>query len=285
MTAVESGRYFGREVPLQQLLWHYGQVGAVFPDNATLQLAELVKFSSFLPLEKSERVYALARVLQGAYAAKEKKTVDAALVDLYACQSIDRPLGYGIVGETVKGSLNVLDALWPNLPASDKLSIGTMIDALFYQYRKANTIGFVVAVDAEREALEEELENVGASLRKDGAVTIVEHANFYAIICQGKSLTAATEATLTVVEDHAAKWVLMPGIAGSLGKPSQDPAQSGKFIGPDQGDVVIAASLAPYGVRDKVRRTVENAKVPFEESTWAIDSDRPPTLPLGTCGG
>ena len=52
-------------------------------------------------------------------------------------------MGYGLMGDVVKGSLNVLDAIWPNLNEADKSDIGGMIDALLARYARNNTIGFV----------------------------------------------------------------------------------------------------------------------------------------------
>ena len=65
---VVDGKYGGRHVPHRQALWHYGQVAAaLFPDESKQQVAVLADFSWLKdPIEDAERVFILARVLQGA---------------------------------------------------------------------------------------------------------------------------------------------------------------------------------------------------------------------------
>jgi nucleoside phosphorylase len=43
-----------------------------------------------------------------------------------------------------------------------------------------------------------------------------------------------------------------------------------KFDGPDVGDLVIASSLAPYRLRDKVRKQIVNARVPRLGATFGL---------------
>jgi nucleoside phosphorylase len=269
----ESGvyTYHGRKVSPRHLLWHYGQVVAQFGMGAAVQ-AERLKDFSWLDdhMEKSERVFILARVLQGSYTAKDKFTIARALKELYGCENLDRPLGQGLMGDTVKGSLNVLDALWPNLEKEDKTRITSMLDALLEQYYKANTVGFVLAIDHEMDTI---LQEFGANARfekKEDSLAIVIHPKFRAVIVKGKSLGDVLNATTIAIKEHGAKCVIMPGIAGSLGQSVEDPTDGVKFIGPDKGDVVVATSLAPYRIREKVREEIQNANVPFDGSAWMI---------------
>jgi adenosylhomocysteine nucleosidase len=197
-------------------------------------------------------------------------TVARALSELYKTQKLNRPLGYGLMGDVVKGSLNVLDALWPNLSSADKGEIAGMVDALVARYARSNTIGFIVAIEHEVQALEEELKNIGATIEGMGGARIVRHPKFRAVICVGKSLIAAINATSTLIPQHKAKWVIMSGVAGSLGKPTQAIGEGAQFKGPDKGDIVVATSMAPFRIRDKVRMGIENAKVPFEGDTWMV---------------
>ena len=268
---IVAGKYRDREVPALQVLWHYGQAVALFPTEAKEQIARLTDFSwSKESIEADERVYVLARVLQGAYAADKSHTIEEALALLYKAQNLSRPLGYGLMGDVVKGSLNVLDAIWPNLKPEEKGDIGKMIDALLACYAKSNTVGFIVAIDHEVQALEEALKSVGATTETKGGTTIVKHKKFTAAICVGKSLNAATIATSALIERHNAKWIIMSGVAGSLGKSTTKKDAGAQFRGPDKGDVVVATSMAPFRIRDKVRSEIENAKVPFDGDAWMV---------------
>jgi len=271
---IADGKYLGHDISPLHALWHYGQVVALFSKAETQsQAARLFDFSPLkAPMEQSERVYMLARILQGALAVRNDAAAGEALDRLYKCQNLKRPLGQGLVGETVKGSLNVLDALWPQLSPRDKEAIGVMLDALLEQYAKANTIGFPVAIAHEAEAVQAELLAFGARVaHKADDVTFVEHdaLQFRAVICLGKAIGGATGATLALIKEHRARWVIMSGIAGSLG--TSVASEGGvQFRGPDKGDVVIAAASAPFQIRRKLREVIENAKVPFNGSTWLM---------------
>ena len=267
---IENGQYRKRRISWRHLLWHYGQVVAVFGHDAKEQADGLADFAWVSePHEKSERVYALARVLQGAYAAEQNEITKTALEHLYKCQNLARPLGQGLIGDTVKGSLNVLDALWPNIESSDKAAIDIMVDALINAYAKANTIGFQVAIGFEAETLEQELNKQGAKVEPlvDGARQ-VKHPKFYGVICQGKSNAEANNATTTLIERWGAKWIIMSGVAGSLGTSVRTGPDRAEFQGPTEGAVVVATSLAPFRLRDKTRATSTTAAVPFGGRTW-----------------
>jgi nucleoside phosphorylase len=267
---VVGGKYRGQDVSAPHVRWHYGQVVALFGKQAKVQADQLADFSCFDgKMEKSEQVYMLARVLQGAYEVKDKPTTTEALRRLCRCQNLARPLGQGLMGDTVKGSLNVLDALWPNLEDKEKTDIGSMLDALLFQYAKANTIGFIVAIPHEMEELEKQLRSIGATFKRTDTTSIVTHEKFLAVISEGKSVTEVTAKTIDLIKEHRAKWIIMSGIAGSLGY-SVDKDGKEEWYGPDVGDVVIATSLAPFGIRNKVRVEVTNARVPFAGSDWRI---------------
>ena len=83
-------------------------------------------------------------------------------------------------------------------------------------------------------------------------------------------MNAATTATSALIEKHNAKWIIMSGVAGSLGKSTEKKGEGAQFKGPDKGDVVVVTSMAPFRIRDKVRREIENAKVPFDGDTWMV---------------
>ncbi|MGY4198943.1 5'-methylthioadenosine/S-adenosylhomocysteine nucleosidase family protein [Bradyrhizobium sp. USDA 4520] len=270
LETIVDGKYRGREIPARQLLWHYGQVVALFPTETKEQVERLTDFSwSKEAMEDDERVFVLARVLQGAYAADNSDTIERALTLLYKAQNLSRPLGYGLMGDVVKGSLNVLDALWPHLN-QEKADIAKMIDALLVSYARSNTVGFIVAIDHEVEAIEDALKSVGATIERKSGTTIVKHKKFSAAIRIGKSLNAATTATSALIEKHNAKWIIMSGIAGSLGKSTAKNGDGAQFKGPDKGDLVVATSMAPFHIRDKVRKEIENAKVPFDGDAWMV---------------
>jgi adenosylhomocysteine nucleosidase len=186
-------------------------------------------------------------------------------------------LGSGILGDNVKGSLNVLEALWPELAANEKKRIGAMIDVL-QQFRvAANTIGVVVAIDNEAGAAKKAFPQAGARVVSDrGSTTVIEHQQYRVVMCQGKGLVGVLDATRTLVDQHNVTCVIMFGIAGSLGRLTRK-GRKGQFQGPDRGDVVVATALAPYRIYDKVRKEIENAEVPFRGKTWrTIPTD--PTL-------
>jgi len=265
---VEDGKYRGRDVPPYQILWHYGQVLAEFQQKDSEQAQQIADLSCLETIEKSDRVYALARVLQGARAIEDEVTVQAALAELYDCQNLKRPLGQGLMGDNVKGSLNLLEALWPMLSPKHKENIGSMIDGMLREHAKANTVGILVAIKCEREAVLEAFNFPKARVTPSDEPTVIEYDKYRVVVCQGKSLTDATLATAALIGKHKAKWVIMAGIAGSLRAPVATQGEGVQFLGPNKGDVVIAASIAPFRIREKVRKEIENAKVPFAGSTW-----------------
>jgi len=139
-------------------------------------------------------------VLQGALKLSDKATINAALEKLYELEAFDRPLGQGVVGETVKGSLNVLEALWPKVQAGQKLRIRAMMDALLQAHVRANTVGIIVAIDHEADAAKKAFSDVGASITTSGDTTmVVEHANYRAVVCQGKALVGVGDVTRTLL--------------------------------------------------------------------------------------
>jgi nucleoside phosphorylase len=285
---IENGCYRGKGVPPYQILWHYGQVVAEFPTEATAPQAQAIADLSALMPEVTpaiaDRVYALARVLQGALKLSNKALIDESLKRLFRFEATDRPLGQGILGENVKGSLNVLEALWPWVQPGQKLQIGAMIDALLQAQVRTNTVGIVVAIDHEAKAARKAFCKAKAKISESGdAAMFVEHADYRAVICQGKALIGVTEVTHTLIKQHKVKWLIMFGIAGSLGSFVKSRTKKGSrnkkiyFKGPDKGQVVTATSLAPFRIYDKVRTEIVNAKVPFHGDNWlGVPTD--PTL-------
>src|SRR4051812_31946909 len=128
---IERGRYRGRQVTSWQLSWHYGQVVGEFQRAASEQAAELADFSWLsVPLEPDKRAQVLARILQGAGAVKDRRTVLQALEELYRCETPGRPLGQGMIGASIEASLDTLEALWLHLDDREKASINAMLEAL-----------------------------------------------------------------------------------------------------------------------------------------------------------
>jgi nucleoside phosphorylase len=307
---ITNGKYREREVSPHLVIWHYGQVIAEFPDAPRAK--ELVKIIGDLSpikttMEKTDQVYALARALQGANATNNAKAANSAITRLYECQNLDRPLGQGLVGENVKGSLNVLEALWPALAPDEKADVGAMVDNLLKAHIAANTVGVLVAIPREEEALSTAFEERGGvkvaipleellvrnAFKDRGAVpkpgrdvvaiegkppqeiTVIEHERYRVVICRGKALIGVTDATRTLIDKYKAKWVIMSGIAGSLGSIVKE-GENETFRGPDVGHVVVAATMAPYRIRDKVRDDVIiNAKVPLGTETWMVIPTNP----------
>src|ERR1043165_1030527 len=220
LTPVKDGKYRSRVVKPYQRLWHYGQVVAVFGPQAAEQAREIGDFAPLKKVTKADRVYALARVLQGALRVGDEKTRDAALDALYKCEDQGRPLGEGLVGDNVKGSLNVLEAVWP-LVGTDMLRkrLRIMADTLKRARLRANTIGIVVTIPNEEKAIRQvfEDEKVPAKETEDAPGTIIfEHENYRVVVCRDKAIIGVHEATKKLIDTHKAKWLIMVGIAGSL---------------------------------------------------------------------
>jgi nucleoside phosphorylase len=264
---VVGGEYLERKARPDYQHWHLGQVIAEFPSDSTSQHSELSNLEEIDRLtETSQRAYALARVVQGAVASGDEGTRKRALSMLYRCQDLSRPLGSGIIGDHVKASLNTLEALWPTLDTEDRVEVRSMIEALLGARRRSNRTGILVAVKHERDACIKVFEKDRARVVDDGDVIEIDHADYQAVILTGKALIGATHATLNLISAHNVTRTIMIGIAGSLGQKDR----KGKFIGPDKGDVVIASSTAAYRVREKVRETIVDAPVPFDDSTWGV---------------
>jgi hypothetical protein len=162
---ISDETYRGRRVSDDLMFWHYGQVVHEFPNESAQQQLEMKNLSSIKQIDdKAYRVYALSRVVQGAIRTKDQDTLRNAITSLYEYQDLMRPLGQGLMGDNIKGSLNVLEALWPSLKTPDKQKIGTMVDALAAAHSRANTIGIVVAIDHEFAAIRKAFEDKGASV-------------------------------------------------------------------------------------------------------------------------
>lgn len=274
LVQIDAGEYGGRKVQPYQQAWHYGQVVAEFPVDATAQAKFITDFSYLDSTSgKADRVYALARVLQGAAKAADNRTVTAAIDELYKYEDLGRPLGQGLMGDKVKGSLNVLEALWPTLQPGQKTRIRVMVDTLMRAHLEANTVGIVVAIGNEMEAAKKVFTAAGArvSLEELGT-TVLEHEDYHVVVCADKAIMGAQEATKKLIDKHKVQWLIMFGIAGSLAEFVEAPGTPPKLVGrgPDIGEVVIATSLAPYGIYQKIRENIEIAKVPFRGNAWWI---------------
>lgn len=256
---IEDGKYLSRTVLPHYYAWHYGQVVSCFSgDESKFQKEQVRDLHSIQELpEKCDQVYALARVIQGVHEIGDEETKSAALKMIYDCQELGRPFGTGLLADSVKGSLNVLEAIWPMLKMADFDDVNAMLDELLVLYKSVNTVGVVVAVPKEVEACKKAFEAVGAQVKIRDQSLIVHHKNYEAVIVHDKSTLGAAKATNDLIDKHNARWILNIGIAGSLGKPTK-------------GDVVIATSTAAFGIREKVRQEVESVRVPFQGIEWDI---------------
>ena len=276
---IDNGVYRGRPVPPEQMLWHYGQIVHQYTKNQTVEQAKAIRDLTALDgREKDEQVYALARVLQASQKIEDAETTGNALSKLYECENPRRPLGQGIIGDNVKGSLNVLEALWPELRPSDKKRTGEMIDALQQRRAALNTIGLVVAIGNEAKAAKKIFSEAGTKIVSDqSGTTEFSHRDYRVVMCEGKAIAGVLDATRTLIDQHKVKWLIMIGVAGSLGREVPDNTGKPRFAGADRGDVVVATALAPFRIYDKVREEIVNADVPFRGKTWrTIPTD--PTL-------
>lgn len=271
---IKEGKYRTHDVPPHLARWHYGQVVASFPDETPEQKEALANLTPVKSLtEKADRVYALARVIEGANKANDRATFSTAVAWLYPTETLKRPLGQGLMADTIKGSLNVLEALWPTLTPANKQQIQPMIDTLSRLHIAANTIGIVVAVPREARAIEQAFAKAKRQTRPDNLTQIIEDDNYRVVVRRGKSLGDIQNAAEKLIKDHKPQWLLMSGIAGSLGLKVKKRGAS-YFRGPDKFHIVVAASHAPYYIREKARKETQNVAVPFEDGEWlTIPSD------------
>jgi len=268
---IERGRYRGRQLTPWQLSWHYGQVVGEFQRAASEQAAELADFSWLaVPLEADKRTRVLARVLHGACSVKDRRTVLQALEELYRCETTSRPLGQGVIGAAVDASLDVLEALWPQLDNREKASINAMLDALRFLHAKANTIGFVVELPEDIECLIQAMGRGTLIEQRNAGRAIVRHSGFHAVVCQASSMAEVASATAMAIEEHGARWLIMPARAQALGPPVRHAAGGAHFVAAGPGDLVIATSVAPFRIQMKVRDALSVAEPPLPNSAGMI---------------
>ena len=201
---------------------------------------------------------------------KDRRTIATAMGELYRCQTPSRPLGQGLLGGNVEGSLDVLEALWPQLDKRDKVGISAMLDALLFLHARANTIGFVVSAPEDIEQLIAAMGHSARIEQRNATRAVVRHPGFHAVICQGQSLAELASAGTKAITEHGAQWVITPGMAEALGPPVQHETGGVHFSGAGAGDLVIATSLAPFRIRDKVQEVLGVADPPFPGSGWMI---------------
>ena len=265
---IDGDKYLRKRVVPTYHQWHYGQVVSEFPDESEWQHKQARNLKTIKPLDRAARAFALSRVIQGAIARNDSSTADGALEMVYECENLERPFSTGLVGDTVKGSINVLESVWPILGHDELNDVTIMLDGLLKLYKSANKIGLAVAVPRELDELKQAFLAAGAKVRSNANSVEVDHEKYSAVIVQGKALTAAQDVTKDLINKHDAKWLVMVGIAGFLGDTD---AQGRTGRNPTLGDVVIATSIAPYEIRDKVRNgEVQNVPVPFRGIEWEI---------------
>jgi hypothetical protein len=131
---VRDGKYRAKAVVPSYVHWHLGQVAAQFPTEFAAQGGEssdtLEDLSDVRSDGQPDQAYALARIIQ-ASSSIDEATKEDALKLLYASELQGRSFGHGLIGQSVKASLNVLDGLWPTLNAADRNEIGRMLKAFF----------------------------------------------------------------------------------------------------------------------------------------------------------
>ncbi|WP_257166513.1 hypothetical protein [Bradyrhizobium sp. SRS-191] len=261
---IDRGRYRGRQVSPWQLSWHYGQVVGEFQRAASEQAAELADFAWLaVPLDTGKRALVLARILQGAGAIKDRRTVLQTLEELHRCETPGRPLGQGVIGASIEASLDVLEALWQQLDERDKANINAMLDALRFLHAKANTIGFVVSTPDDIEGLIQAMGPGTLIEQRNAARAIIRHSCFHAVICLGRSMTEVASATAVAIAEHGARWVIMPGRAHALGPALAQATQGARFVGAGPGDLVIATAVAPFRIEIQLRDALSIAEPPF----------------------
>ncbi|GLH78816.1 hypothetical protein SSBR45G_37250 [Bradyrhizobium sp. SSBR45G] len=272
---IERGRYRGRQVTPWQISWHYGQVVGEFQRAASEQAAELADFAWLaVPLEPAKRALVLARILQGAGAIRDRRTVLQTLEELYRCETPGRPLGQGVIGASIEASLDVLEALWAQLDDREKAGINAMLDALRFLHAKAHTIGFVVETPEDIEGLIQAMGPGTLVEQRNATRAIIRHSCFHAVICLGRSMTEVASATSVVIEEHGARWVMMPERGHALGPPLPQAGQGARFVGAGPGDLVISTALAPFRIDLRVRDALSIAEPPLpNQGSMIIPTD------------
>ncbi|CCD95206.1 conserved hypothetical protein [Bradyrhizobium sp. ORS 375] len=268
---IERGRYRGRQVTPWQVNWHYGQVVGEFQRAASEQAAELADFAWLaVPLDPAKRALVLARILQGAGAMKDRRTVLQTLDELYRCETPGRPLGQGVIGASIEASLDVLEALWPQLDDRDKASINAMLEALRFLHAKAHTIGFVVETGEDIEGLIQAMGPGTLIEQRNATRAIIRHSCFHAVVCLGRSMTEVASATSVAIEEHGARWVIMAGRAHALGSRLPQAGHGARFVGAGPGDLVVTAALAPFRIEIRLRDALSIAEPPFPKDGGMI---------------
>jgi nucleoside phosphorylase len=271
LTPIREEKYYGRDVVPPYHVWHYGQVVHTF-DGSHEQLDKIRELDTFTgsKLEKVQEAWGLARAIQGLHKAGDDETRDEAIRRLIACEDTGRAFGTGLVSESIKASLNALEAVWPIVVLSPQNSreINGMVDALLGLYKEANVVGVLVAVDREAEECSRLFQEAGAEVKLQGRPIRIEHKDYRVVVEKGKAIVGAMDATLRLIDTHHAKWLIMVGIAGSLAGEEKESEGETKLRGPRKGDVVLGTSVAPYRIREKVRQTVESVHVPLVGLEW-----------------
>ena len=245
-------------VPDEHIVWHLGQVVAQFRDEARPQwikvkesLAAISRFPGRAPRLRTCPCGPRCSGNQGS------KTFDDALGQLYQLEEQGRPLSEGIIGDDVKGSLNVLEGLWEALSRDDKAQVREMVRALCDLHTDANKVAIVVALPCEAKAIRE-------AFGQDRDVTIegdtpffVRHPDYRVVVRESKGLIATTDQVKELLEQDKPKWVIMCGIAGSLGTAKRGTdSQSDTFVGPDVEMLFSPPPLPPTasGIKSGVAR-------------------------------
>jgi len=265
-----DGRYMGKIVAPSYHHWHYGQVVAAFPNDAQNLEAQISDLAPLDHLEGADRAYALSRVIQGLSKVGRACELTPALDKLFDLESRSRAFGTGLVADNVKASVNSLEAIWPLAPPEQKTTtLARMVDAIVTLQKRQNMVGVLVAIDREEDAVLEAFRDAGAETEpgQQQGVTLVKHPTFCAVVAKGKALLDSGDAVRGLINGHHVKWLILAGIAGSLGT-TRCWKLLWRFVGPKKGDVVLAASLAPYGVRSKVRDQTCSVGVPFHGCVW-----------------
>jgi len=267
-----DGTYMGKAVAPGYYHWHYGQVLAMFPNEARALAVTVADLGPLNHLGRADQAYALSRVIQGLSQSNQAPEWNTAVGLLMGIENQSRAFGTGLVGENVKGSVNALEAIWPLVSAEQKAqTVSRMVDSLLILQKRQNMVGVLVALDTEEVAVLDAFRNIGAQTEagQGEGVTLVEHTAFCAVVAKGKALLDSGDVVRRLINDYHISWLIIAGIAGSLGiRSCRFIPYLSRFCGPKKGDVVLATSVAPYEIRTKVRNETRSVAVPFRDCDW-----------------
>lgn len=127
-------------------------------------------------------------------------------------------------------------------------------------------IGFLVEMPEDIECLIHAMGPGTLIEQRNAGRAIIRHSRFHAVVCQGRSMREVASAAAVAIEEHGARWLIMPGRARALGPTVQHATRGTHFVGAGPGDLVIASSVAPFRIQFKVRDALSIAEPPFAQA-------------------